>query len=624
MAIDRERRQRRVDRSERSGRLLREKRVGYMNKDFVSLKKDLIAFSQAHHSGVFQDFNESSPGMALLELCAYVGDVLSFHQDMQFIELRSESARQIENVDANAKMLGYRPAGKRAARGVESFFIEVPATLNNGVLVPDSNYCPILRKSARVQGPNGAFFETLDDIHFSASSIDSPRMVTGSKFDSTTGLPTHFGIRKDVEVVAGQTVEDTFTITSFEQFKTIELSREDVIEVLGVVDSDGNTWTEVDYLAQEMVYDYVQNVGDDSDVVPYVMKLVTVPRRFVTQRDPVTNKTKLVFGSGDGVNFDDQIIPNLADLALPLAGRRTFSTFALDPQNFLKTRSLGLSPFNTTLTVTYRVGGGDHTNAAPFTVDSVSEADLEFADTSLDPLVKAAVEGSLECTNYARMEGGGPEETISEIRANSAAFFAAQNRVVTREDYIARVKSLPAKFGKPEKVYVKPSRAGTSLDLHILAKDSHGHLTLAGSTLKQNIRTYLSPYRMITDGINILDSNIINLRCHFGVVVSPKLSRTEVLANCLDVVREYLHVDRMEIGQPIIVSELQAELQSVYGVISVYELKFTNVIGTTEGMTYSSTRFDPQGNRRNEILYCPENSIFEIKYPTRDIIGASK
>jgi hypothetical protein len=221
---------------------LQARSIKYLNKDFQSFKRDLIKFSQAHHSGVFQDFNESSPGMAILELCAYVGDVLAFYQDTQFEEVKQESARQVENVVAFAKSLGYRPAGKRAARGTQTFFIEVPMIAQDVGTVPDDQYTPILRRGARVQGPNGVSYETLEDVYFSASSptfgTDTTRMVTGSRFDDQTGLPTHFAIRKDVPIIAGETKTTTFTINDFQQFLTLELPDTDVIEVLSVEDSD--------------------------------------------------------------------------------------------------------------------------------------------------------------------------------------------------------------------------------------------------------------------------------------------------------------------------------------------------------------------------------------------------
>ena len=597
--------------------------IKYLNKDFTSFKRDLIKFSEAHHSGVFQDFNESSPGMALLELNAYVADNLSFYIDQSFSELKQETARQEKNVVSFAKSLGYRPRGNRASQGELHWIIEVPAATNGiGDTVPDDTFSPILRKGSKAEGPGGVIFETLDNIHFSAS-ID--REVTGSQFDSSTGLPTHFALRKPISVIAGESTVDTVTIGDFEQFKTIELANENVIEVISVLDSDGNEWTEVEYLAQETVFDSDVNVGDDSNEVPFIMKLLTVPRRFITDRDPETGKTSLVFGSGDGINFDDELVPNLADLALPLAGRATFSSVALDPQNFLKTRSLGLSPFNTTMTITYRIGGGSNTNISANLITDVKQAVFDFSSTGLNPIKKSNVEGSVGCINLKKTDGGGPPETISEIKANSGAYFAAQNRMVSKPDFIARIKSLPERFGKPEKVFPRKNNTNAlALDVHILTRDENGHLAKASTNLKNNIKTYISKYRMLTDGINLLDGDIVNLKLNFGVVVAPKFNRSEVLTKCIDAASDYLDTHRLQIGQPIILSDLSAEIQSILGVISVYELKFTNAVGLNGGLRYSESRFDVTANTQNSIIYCPDNSIFEIKYPRRDIIGVGK
>lgn len=601
----------------------KERQVSLLNRDHNGFKRALLKYTQAHHSGTFSDINESSPGMAFIDAVAYVADVLSFYQDQAFLETRSDTARQVENVVAFAKMKGYRPRGPAAAKGMLSVAIEVPATVDGtGRVAPNDAYTPVLLKGARTDGPDGTKFETLENVHFTASI---GRAVTGSRFDATTGQPTHFALRKFVEAIAGETRTEQFSIAEYRKFRKIELSEQDVIEIIDVVDSDGNSWFEVDYLAQDWIFDGEENGSVDNSEVPYVLKLVAAPRRFISDRDPLTGKTSLVFGSGDGVSFDDELVPNLADYAIPLAGRRTFSSFAVDPRNFLKTRSLGLSPYSTTLTVRYRVGGGQQTNVAPFTVRNFTDATLTFPSSVVPSSVRGDVEGSLAPLNTESMRGGGPAETITEIKLNSDAFFAAQSRVVTKEDYIARTLALPAKFGKPEKVFVKRnSKSALTMDLHVLAKDSNGHLTHATSTLKENIKTFLKKFRMQTEGVNIMNSDIINLRCSFGVVVNSRFNRSEVLVKCIDAIRNIVQVDQMQIGQPIVTSNVSAILQGISGVISVYELSFSNVIGTTDGLQYSGTRFDASGALRNSILYCPNDAIFEIKYPERDIIGTAK
>lgn len=602
---------------------LRERPTSLLNKDFTGFKKSLIKFSQAHMSGVFSDINESSPGMAFLEMVAYVGDVLSFYQDQNFNETKNETSTQIENIVSFAKMKGYKPRGPAASRGLLSVAVEVPATVNTrGQIVPDDSATPILMKGAQTDGPDGTKFETLDNVYFSSSL---QRDVTGSRFDSNSGLPTHFALRKYVEITAGETKTETFTISDYKKFRALELSYSDVIEIISVTDSDGNEWYEVEYLADDLIFDSEENSQVDSENVPYVLKLIAAPRRFISDRNPVTGKTTITFGAGDGINFDDELVPNLADFAIPLAGRKTFSSYTIDPRNFLKTRSLGLSPYNTTLTVKYRVGGGQQTNVPSRSIRNFTNAMLTFPTTNISPIVKGSIEGSLSCLNLEAPTGGGPSETIAEIKLNSDAYFAAQARIVTREDYIARTLSLPAKFGKPEKVYVKRnSQNPLSMDLHLLSIDTNGHLMQASSTLKKNIKTFLKKFRMQTEGINILDSNIINLRCNFGVVVKSKYNRSEVLLNCIDMLRQEFVIENMQIGQPIVLTDLIAKLQAVNGVISVYELYFSNMIGTNDNLQYSDVRFDTKSNVRNNILYCPDNSIFEVKYPQKDFIGVAK
>jgi hypothetical protein len=590
--------------------------ISYANKDFDGFKRDLMRFAKAHLSGSFENFNESSPGMALLELNAYVGDVLAYYIDDSFNELRQQTARRLENVVANAKAKGYVPTGRVPARGLVHVAVELPATTVNGQLIPDDSYTPSLMKGSAFTSQNGVVYETVTDMHFSAT-ID--RQITGSRFSSTTGLPTHFAVRKPVEVIAGETTTDSFTIGEFQRFRSVELSYSDVIEVIDVFDSDGNEWHQVDYLAQDWVFVDSDNTGDDADAVPYVMKLEATPRRFVVDRDVVTGKSTLIFGSGDGTDYDDVLVPNAADMALPFAGRSAFSPPSIDPRNFVATSTMGLGPYSTTLTVRYRVGGGSETNAAPRMIKNVSRADLSFATTGLNATTKGAVESSIACVNLTAIDGGREAETVQEIKNNSSAFFAAQSRAVTVEDYIARVMSIPQRYGKPARASVRPGFDG-AIEVRVVAQDSDDAFSRATSTLKKNIATYLKKFRMMTDRVRVMDANVINLKCSFGVVISSKEDRNEVLLNCINTLSDLLDTSRMQVGQPIIVSELASAVQSVKGVISVYEMMLTPLLGGQ----YSRTSFDASAWLRDEILHCPPDAVFEVKFPKKDIVGSGK
>lgn len=600
----------------------KERAISRFSKDFAAIKRDLITFAQAYETGSFSDFNESSPGMAQLEFNAYVGDLLFFFLDQAYNETRDATATQLANVQDNAKMRGYKPSGKRAARGQLSWAVEVPASVDSfGNVVPDERYTPVLLKGSQGTANNGTTFETLEDIYFTASL---GRAVTGSQFDGSTGLPTMFGLMKSVDVIGGRTVSEDIAVTDFKAFRKLDLSEADVLEVIDVFDTEGNEWHEVDWLAQDWVFSDEVNQNDDADLVPYVLKLQPAPRRFVVDRDIVTGVSRLVFGSGDGLSFDDELVPNVADFALPLAGRRTFSSVSIDPQNFLRTRSLGLSPHGTTLTVRYRVGGGEETNVPALAVAQKSSVNVSFSSTSIDTVTKGRVEASVGCFNAVAMRGGGPPETIQEVKQNAAAHYASQNRMVTREDVVARCFSLPAKFGRLEKAFVKPSLGPFSYDVHVLTTDADGLLTTATATLKSNLALYFQKFRLLTDGINILDATVLDMRVHFGVVVGRGFNRSEVLAACLGELTGYFSLERSQIGQPVVVSDVVATLQAVRGVVSVYNIEFRNVSGQVDGLSYSDDRFDLSNSLRDGMVVCPPEAILYVRHPRRDIVGSAK
>jgi hypothetical protein len=604
--------------------IVKEQGIKYLNKDFQGLKRDLMEYTKAHMSGVFQDYNETSPGMAMLETWAYVGDILSWYLDAQFNELKLVTAQQTTNVMDIAKMLGYRPQGPRAASTMETFFVAVPAELSGGVYVPQLKLTPALLAGAQVTGPNGATFETLENVDFSVA----PRDLAVAERDPVNGQPKTFAVRKNVQVVAGKTYTDTFSLSDFQQFLRLELAQPDVLELLRVEDSDGNEWFQVDFLSQDAVIEPLANVDSDKDTVPYVIHWITVPRRFQVDNNIATGKTSIQFGSGDGMKFDDQLVPNVAELALPIPGRGTLTNFTLDPQNFLKTSTLGLSPYNTTLSVTYRAGGGSDTNVPAGSINNVAASQMQFREILTGSAAQAAnsVISSLECLNLSASSGGAPAETVSEIKANASAYFAAQGRAVTREDYMAHVFSMPAKFGKVEKAYIsRDSIDPNTIDIHVLSKNGLGQLEQPTNSLSNNIKNWLKKLRMLTDAVNIMGTDIVNISVKFGVVISPKKNRQEVLTNCLAALKNYFDIDNMQIGQPIVASDVKATLQAIDGVVSVYNVNFTNRFHTSiGGQQYSEVRWDINGHTHDEILYPPPNAIFEVRYPNIDIEGESK
>jgi hypothetical protein len=604
----------------------KKRNIKYLARDFDSLKKDLSNHIKVYFPDTYEDFNESSVGMMLLELMAFVGDNLSFYLDRKFNESFIDSATEAKNIFKHAKQLGFKAFGKVAATGKVSAFIKVPARKVNSQLVPDTRYAGVVKKGAKLKSSAGKTYETLVDVDFSKVNFSDQRFVVVGDRDPTTKLPTTFVLRvDDVDIKAGETKSTTVSVGDYEAFFKTTLTDDDVLEVISIKDADNTTWYEVDFLAQDTVFDSVPNNGSDATDVPYLLKLRAVPHRFITEYNPADGKTSITFGSGDAQELDGDLIPNVGDLSIPTLGKDAFSEYVIDPQNFLKTRTLGLAPVNTTLTVRYRVGGGIDTNAGANEITNVAESTFTVGDSTLSTSVTREVGNSFSVINTQPITGGRDEFTVEEVRQLIAANFAAQGRVVTAEDFIARALSMPSKFGSVFRAYAKPGALNkNSVELSVLAKDSSGYVTTAPDNMKLNLKKYLSRYRMMTDAIEILDGSIINLAVGFRVLSSPDYNNEEVLAECIEKLKEFFEIDKWQINQPIIHTQIIAELIDVPGVVSIYDLEFINKVGTADGRSYSTTRHNIAANTKNGILYCRDNAIFEVKYPNKDIFGTAK
>lgn len=598
----------------------------YLNKDFQGFKRDLSQYLKEYFPDNYEDFNESSIGMLLSEMCAYIGDNLSFYMDKKFDESFIQNTKERKNLFKHAKQLGFKAFGKTSAFGKVDAFIEVPSITTNQKIQPDMRYAGTIKKGAKLRNSAGKIFETLEDIDFSQVDTSDSNFVRVSSTDSTTGQPSGFALRvKDIEVKAGETKTTTFSAGAYEPFPKFTIPDEDVLEIIEIRDSENNVWYEVDYLAQDTVFDSFKNSSSDNSEVPYVLKLKSVPFRFISEFDTDTKKTSIIFGTGDSNVFDGDLIPDLGDLSLPAYGKDSFSDFSIDPQNFLRTRTLGLCPVNTTLTVKYRVGGGIDTNTGAMDLNNVSSATFDVGDSSLDQSIVRNISNTFSVQNVLPIQGGKEELSLEEIRALISANFASQSRIVTAEDYIARTLSMPARFGSIFRAATKPGQINkNSIEVVVLSQNSSGQVVIAPQTLKENLKKYLDRFRLATSAIEILDGEIINIGINFGVLVDSAYNKSEVLSNCINSLSDFFKIEKWQMLQPINLTDLFSLLAQVDGVVSVFNLEIVNYAHSFEGRTYSSTAYDITSNTKNGIVYCKENSIFEILYPNKDIRGVAR
>jgi hypothetical protein len=609
------------------------KDIKYINKDFGELRNALIEYTKTYFPSTYNDFSPSSPGMLFLEMSAYVGDVMSFYLDNQIQENFVQFARQQNNLYTLAYMLGYRPKVTGVALAAVDIYQQVPAKLNvaDSTWVPDFDYTiQIAANTTLASNLNGATgFVMQDPVDFAFSSSADPTQIT---IYSTVGdVPDFFLLKKTRNAISANVTSVDFSFGSPERFQTIEINDANIIQVLDIIDSDGNEWYEVPYLAQETIYDTITNTNpNDLGEVPYLLQLLKVSRRFVSRFTSPTT-LQIQFGAGTNTsNFDTTITPspNLIGLNLTIPiDQRLFTAY--DPANFLYTGTYGIAPNNTTLTVRYLTGGGIAANVPANSITSIVDTtNVTIAAAGLDPTLQSRVLGSVAITNPLAATGGKDGDTTDELRFNSLAAFGTQLRTVTQDDYLVRALSLPSQYGSIAKIYLEPEKlenilpgeAPSTLDLYILSYDANKKLKLASEALKQNLKTYLSQYRMINDTIRIRDGYVINIGIEFDLIVFPEYNNSEVLINCINVLKSYFEIDKWQMNEPIILRDLYILLDKIEGVQTIKTINITNKVGITLG--YSPFAYDIAGATQNNTIYPSlDPMIFEVKYPDSDIKG---
>ena len=610
-----------------------EKDIKYLNKQFSTFKSDLIEYAKSYYPNSYNDFSQASPGSMFIEMAAYVGDVLSFYLDNQLQETFLQYAKQPNNLYTLAYMLGYKPKVTSAAVVTLDVYQTVPSIQVGGQYYPDLDYALIVQPGMQVKSANNGagLFYIPNKVDFTTSSSMDDTEI--SVYTESGGNPQTYLLKKTTRAFSGQVKSQNFNFGSATRFASITLQDSNIITITNVIDSDGNRWYEVPYLAQNYIYNAVENTAANypdfnqyKNQVPYMLERVEVPRRFTTR---FLSNTNLVLEFGAGINsvLDTSIIPdpNLVGLGLVDNGLNSM-TASFDPTNFVTTKTYGLAPKNTTLTVNYIIGGGANANVQSNQINSVSSYSVSGINTSR--------QNTLAVNNPEPASGGGDGDSVEEIRLNTLSQFASQNRAVTQQDYMARVLSMPSKFGKVSKVYVTKDdalfnnyTAGDSsqkdqllVSLYLLSLDTNGKLSEPSPALTKNVQTYLSDYRMLTDAINIKSGYIINIGCNFDVIIRPDYSGQDVIARCLIQLKDFFDIKNWQINEPIVLSNIYTVLDQVDGVQTVKRVQIVNKSGESNG--YSKYSYDIPGATLNDIVYPSlDPSIFEVKYPDSDIQG---
>ena len=639
--------------------------INYTSKDFNSIKSDLIEYTKSYFPDTYKDFNETSPGMMLIELTSYVGDVLSYYIDYQYKENILSTATERRNVIRLAEFLGYK------VNPFTSALVKLEITHDVGVVGngdPDLSNLPLIDKGLQVQSnvDSNIVFETLTEVDFSSSgSSDVPEIGSPTSFDEN-GLATGYTLTRFVKAIAGETKSKTFNITSPTKFLELDLDVSNVSEVIDCTDASGQKWYEVSYLGQDRIlkethysddnnrtdgYDQ-GSISDDvsPDVsVPYVLEYIKTNKKFTTKIDPDDNTTRLQFGNGlyrfnvTG-SSNSSIFSMIEQQGVNLAGVPS-SVINASINNLVSNNSLNLGeiPNNTIMTIKYREGGGSDTNVQAGELTTILNSSENISVNNPEPA-----------------SGGTDGQTVQEIKENAKGYFATQLRCVTKDDYIARILNLPAKFGNIAKAYVERAEDRNTLRIRTLSYNQNRQLVQTPLLVFNNLRTYLEQFRMINDILDFgfaldgtgsdvaFSGHYINFGVNFVINSDRRFNSTDVKLEVIDVIKDFFRIEKMQFRQPINLNDLQYNILSLDGVIGVKELKLfqngaelgedSNVSRTLfqldsdgtsltnetgYGFQYSFGSIEDGGSLSAENIILPPvtPAVFELRNPNRDIYG---
>jgi hypothetical protein len=600
------------------------KEVSYLQKDFQSFRSQLESFSRQHYGDKIVDLSEGSLAGMLIDIAAYVGDSMSFYMDHQFNELSLETAVEQANIEQHIRQTGIEISGPSPSIVELLVRIKVPAKLSGADYIPDSIFIPKVLNESMFTSQGGTTFTLLDTIDFAKKDelgnyvADIEIFTTNSQNEVTEVTMTLPGVCTSAKTYTQQlSIPDTFV-----PFRKVNLEKTNVTEIISVKDASEDDYYEVESLTQDTVYERMENTRNNPELVQQRIRVIPAPKRFIKFRSRTSGVTTLRFGSGNEEKFDEDIIPDPSDHAIKLFGdRKTFSKIAIDPNALLGTSTLGVSPKNTVLTIVYRHGGGLDNNVSAGEIQGVKKLLTKF-NSSVPSSQVSEIRSTLSVTNRLPAAGGENEPSLEELRTTALFAKTSQGRVVTREDLIARVYSMPSNFGRVFRVSVRDNPSNPlSAQLHIISRDSSGKLILSPDVLKENLGLYLSQYRLISDAVDVLDAQVINLSLKYSVNIDVKSNPEVVIQSINSSLKSYFKIENFQIDQPIITGDIENMILNTRGVLSIGSLRFLNRFGTFENRQYSPETYSPARNLDRGMLFPPRGGIFEFRHPNDDIIG---
>ncbi len=596
------------------------KKISYATRDFAGLRNELVTLTKDYYPDLVKNFNDASIYSVLLDINAAVADNLHFHIDRVWQETMLDFAQQRQSLFHIAKTYGIRLPGVRPSVALCDFSVNVPVRGDK----EDERYLGILKSGAQVSG-GGQVFETMEDIDFSNpfNSKGEPNRLKIPNFDGNNRLISYTIVKREA-VVNGVTRILRRVISSIDQkpFLKIYLPEQNVLGITSVIHKEGTTfagnptstefsdttnkWYEVKSLIEDKVF--VPDATSVSDKNNFKSgTYVDVTNKFVTEYTP-EGFFSLTFGSGTVNPLDNLDEYMTGNMKVNLA-------------SYLNNMSLGAVPkVNTTLFVRYRVGGGKDSNLGVNIINSID--DVEFNVQGPNSTINTQVINSLRVNNITPAVGGADQPTIEEIRNMVSYNFSAQNRAVTLNDYKTLIETMPATYGAPAKVNVMEE--DNKIRVKLLSYDENGNLTdTVSNTLKNNILSYLSEYKMINDYIDIVTGEVIDFSLEIDLNINKNESQTDILQDVIETTTTFFSIDKRKMGDPLFVGNLSKTIGSVSGVENVIDIRVFNKIGGEYSLSEVSQQYKNATTKEilqsDNTVFMKSNQIFQIRFPNKDI-----
>ena len=598
-----------------------EKKISYTERDFLGVRNELLRLTNTYYPDLIKNANDASIYSLFLDLNAAVADNLNFQIDRTFQETTLQFAQERSSLYNLAKTYGLKIPGNRPSITVADISIIVPALGDK----EDFRYLGKLTRGAQFRGA-GQIFELVNDCDFS-TQYNVEGIVNRTKIPNRdiNGIIQNYTIVKREVIVNGVTkvfkkeITDSLTTPFYELF----LPERNVVGVTSVMQKSGlgyqtlptnaeflavnnNKWYEVEALAQDEVF--VEDPSMPSDEVgSKVGKYLEVNQRFTTQYTP-EGYFFLTFGGGNQTSQD--LLDDFAKKGVKLNMSQYMNNIALG----------NMVQGNSTLFIQYRIGGGKVSNLGAGAITNVGK--VNFVVAGPNGQINQSVIDSLAVTNVTSAIGGADPMSVEEIRNYISYNFAAQNRAVTINDYVAKLRMMPSTFGAPAKVGV--TELENKVMLNILSYTPDGKLTSeVTSTLKNNIATYLSNYRMMNDYIVVGPAKVIDISFLIDLIIEDSFNSGAIVGNVVEQVTNYFNINKIEMGQDLSLGELRSQIMNQPGVLNIVNLRIYNKVGGQYSQSVTSQPYGNDSTREiallDDTIYAQPDEILQVRYPEKDI-----